>query len=262
MSTRRIVAPFLVFTFVLSWASWLTLAWLVRSGALDAGTAGYWALLMIGGMSPGIVAFLVRKTRDDSDGFRRFLRQHLAFRVRPAWFAFVVLVPLIFTAFPWLIALVTGRHPGPLFGQPIWNLLVLVPIMVVGGGVEEPGWRGVLLPELTRRMSFLASTLVVGAIWYLWHLPLWLVEGTGQSTLNVWGFLPTVIALSFLFSSLWWTTHSIGLCILFHAFFNAYPTMVRNPPTDGIAEPALKLVLAAIIFFALWRKGRPSGAQP
>lgn len=37
---------------------------------------------------------------------------------------------------------------------------------------EEVGWRGFLLPELTRRTSFLTAGLVSGLIWAVWHYPL------------------------------------------------------------------------------------------
>jgi membrane protease YdiL (CAAX protease family) len=261
MGLRRIVIPFLAFTFLLSWASWLTLAALVRSGVLDASRPLFWIFIVIGGISPGIAAFVIRKARDDAEGFRRFVRQHLKFKVHPAWYAFLVVVPLVFTATPWLITFASGAEPGPLFGQPLWKLLLLVPVMILGGGLEEPGWRGVLLPELMKRYSLLVATLVVGVIWYVWHLPLWLVEGTGQATLNVWGFLPTIITLSFLFSILWWQTTSIGLCILFHAFFNAYPGVVQNPPADPVTDLVTRLALGVLLFLVFWMAGRPRGAQ-
>ena len=56
MSLRRIVIPFLALTFLVSWTSWLTLAALVRSGVLDAGKVLFWVFIVIGGVSPGVVA--------------------------------------------------------------------------------------------------------------------------------------------------------------------------------------------------------------
>jgi membrane protease YdiL (CAAX protease family) len=256
MSLRRIVIPFLVLTFLVSWTSWLTLAALVRSGVLDSSKALFWVFIVIGGISPGVVAFIIRKTRDDAEGFRRLVRQHFKFKVHPAWYVYLVLVPLVLTATPWLITFASGGEPGPLFREPLWRLLVLVPVMILGGGLEEPGWRGVLLPELLKRWSLLVATLVVGVIWYVWHLPLWLVEGTGQATLNVWAFLPTIITLSFLFTVLWWKTSSIGLCIVFHAFFNAYPAVVQNPPVDPTIDQAARLTFAILLFLVFWMAGR------
>ena len=40
---------------------------------------------------------------------------------------------------------------------------------------EEPGWRGFALPRMLRGQGALAASLVLGAIWAAWHLPLGLV---------------------------------------------------------------------------------------
>jgi len=42
---------------------------------------------------------------------------------------------------------------------------------------EELGWRGYLQIELNKRFSLIGSSLAVGTIWGLWHLPLWFVSG-------------------------------------------------------------------------------------
>ena len=45
---------------------------------------------------------------------------------------------------------------------------------LVRGGIEEPGWRGFMLPELQRRYSPLGASLVIAVFWDLWHIPLYL----------------------------------------------------------------------------------------
>jgi len=40
------------------------------------------------------------------------------------------------------------------------------------GGIEEPGWRGFLLPELQKRFNPLVASLIIAVIWDLWHIPL------------------------------------------------------------------------------------------
>ncbi len=43
-----------------------------------------------------------------------------------------------------------------------------------GGTNEEPGWRGFALPRLQLKFSPLISSLILGLIWGLWHMPIYI----------------------------------------------------------------------------------------
>lgn len=45
---------------------------------------------------------------------------------------------------------------------------------------EEFGWRGYVQPRLREYFGPLGTTLVLGAAWGVWHLPLYFLNGTGQ----------------------------------------------------------------------------------
>jgi membrane protease YdiL (CAAX protease family) len=59
---------------------------------------------------------------------------------------------------------------------------------------EEIGWRGFLWPLTRRRLSFIPATLVVTAIWWLYHVPIVIVgwygsmEGLPAFTVAILGF--------------------------------------------------------------------------
>lgn len=60
-------------------------------------------------------------------------------------------------------------------GAPVFAIVFMVPIMLVGGGLEEAGRRYILQPELEQKYSFTISTIIVSIIWWLWHMPLFYI---------------------------------------------------------------------------------------
>ena len=90
------------------------------------------------------------------------------------WTAALLAVPLV---------LLTAASDGLAEGfSPISAMGVFLAALMVSGGNEELGWRAVLEPELERRIPFFAACLATGAIWGLWHLPLWFTQGAGRET--------------------------------------------------------------------------------
>lgn len=75
--------------------------------------------------------------------------------------------------------------PSPL---PLGLLLASIGFNLILGPLgEELGWRGVLQEGLQDRIGWLTAALAVGAIWFVWHLPLWLIPSP-QSEIPVWLF--------------------------------------------------------------------------
>lgn len=48
--------------------------------------------------------------------------------------------------------------------------------MITTGLAEEPGWRDFLLPRVMRRHGPWKAAVGVGAVWAVWHFPLYLTE--------------------------------------------------------------------------------------
>jgi CAAX protease family protein len=65
------------------------------------------------------------------------------------------------------------------------SILGLLPGMIAAVG-EEIGWRGFLVPELAKWMSFRKTALVSGAIWCIWHIPGILSGSYGTSDTPRW----------------------------------------------------------------------------
>ena len=48
--------------------------------------------------------------------------------------------------------------------------------LILGPLGEELGWRGYFQDRLNPNIGWLAASLLVGAIWFVWHLPLWTID--------------------------------------------------------------------------------------
>ena len=105
---------------------------------------------------------------------------------------------------------------------PLYVALISFPIMIVGGGLEEIGWRGFLQPALQKRFSVFLSTVIVSGIWAIWHWPLWFIPGTNQTQRDFIAFIITTMAVSFLLTTIFNATKSIFMCLIFHALLNSF----------------------------------------
>ena len=76
--------------------------------------------------------------------------------------------------------------------------------------------RGYALPRLQTKYSPLVSSLILGVIWGLWHLPLHFIEGTTQVNIPIFEYLAQTILLSVVYAWLFNGTGRVFVAILFH----------------------------------------------
>jgi uncharacterized protein len=129
---------------------------------------------------------------------------------------------------------------------------------LLGNGLyEEIGWRGFALPWLQRRHSALASSLVIGLMWALWHFPVFIYQ-TPFPWRYAAVFIPQTIVLSVIFTWAYNTTGGNLLAvILLHGAINARQFLadwrvVPDTTTTQVLEWIPFLLIAAGIW---WRYG-------
>ena len=98
------------------------------------------------------------------------------------------------------------------------GFLIMIPFV---GIAEETGWRGLLQPELDKRMPFPFSVLLTAAVWYVWHLPSWLDTTSRHYGDSLIGFGITILIWAFALAAIYKSTGSIIACALYHAFMDA-----------------------------------------
>ena len=228
----RPVPAFFVLAYLLSWVYWLVVLGIMGHDTL--------AWFVPGAFGPPLAALLVTGLVDGRDGTRAFLRRWVLWRVGVRWYA-LALVGL--PALGLLVGLLLGdwseRFAGSGPSVVVTYLAVLSFLLVLGGGQEEPGWRGFALPRMQDRLGPLAASVVLGVLWGLWHLPVFvLVPGYNSAGSGVASIAASVLVftavgavgqsllLTWLFNN---TRGSVLLAVLAHASLNAGWGLVAGP---------------------------------
>lgn len=141
-------------------------------------------------------------------------------------------------------------------------LLFFVMAAIDGPLGEEIGWRGVLLPQLLMRFSPVGAALIVGLVWYAWHVPLYAAEDKLPGLTEHLAFLLTCVALSLIMT--WFFLKASASTLLMIYLHNAtnYATFLRFklfPKTAASMLPTyvyvvLLVALGLLAAFALTRR--------
>ncbi|MBD5406784.1 MAG: CPBP family intramembrane metalloprotease [Treponema sp.] len=203
---------------------------------------------LLGGWSPTIASFFALKKNNRIANGKEWLKNIFGFKQSVVSYCMVVFFSVIFILPQCLISGYESR-------APLFTIFVMIPLMLVGGGLEEAGWRYILQPELEKRLPFTVSTLIVSIIWWLWHLPLFFIQGVFQYGQNYLAFGINVLGLSFALASIRKITGSVWLCVLFHCLANALSGIYDiNKNIWGNIAAAILLILCAYVLIAITDK--------
>jgi membrane protease YdiL (CAAX protease family) len=209
-------------------------------------------LFILAAWAPSISAFVVTAVTEGGAGLVRLLKRFSPGRAGFVWYPLALLgVP----ACSLLVNLATGS-PIALFGMGARTLLGLLLINLATGSLgEEFGWRGLALPRLLRRYSPVVASLLLGAIWALWHLPSFLISGLPQGGIQFPVFFLAALALSVLVAWVFIRTEgSIFFSFLIHYGAN-FSLMVLTIPFLHLSLLQTALAVIVLAFFG-WDLGR------
>jgi membrane protease YdiL (CAAX protease family) len=245
IQVRGKIVKFLLLTFCISWLCWGVIIFANQFGLLPYGTFLSMILFIIGGNGVPIASYILLKKWGEIDGFKSFLKRHFAFKTSISHYVLILFYLAIHFIIPILLAS-TNRK------MPIYYGILLIPMMIIGGGLEEIGWRGILQPYLETYKSFLKSTFIVAVIWTIWHVPLWFIIGTSQSTESFLMFGVAVLGMSFTLAVIRKITNNISMCILFHSCVNSFTTVfMLQQNVSTIITTIVEIILVLITIFVL-----------
>ena len=167
---------------------------------------------------PAVMAIILTALVDGRKGVGALLKKRFQWRVSLKWYFIALGLALVLRLTMSLLALLLGWITA-IQVRP-WSPVEFVIIggfILIGGAMEELGWRGYALPKLLARRSVLFSALFSGVIWGVVHLGLNL---PGQMNAGA-HWLPTILQLIGFSVILTWlfvrTGGSIVMPVLFHA---------------------------------------------
>jgi membrane protease YdiL (CAAX protease family) len=172
------------------------------------------------------------------------------------------LIPLLYAFIAYLFVWTTrlGGFPNhdfmaqlvPRMGLPLSPLGATALYILLGGTFgavrslasslgEEIGWRGFLVPELSKKFSFTGTALLSGAVWSCWHFPLLIWSDYNSGTPTWYGlscFTALVISISFVFAWMRLKSGSLWTGALLHASHNLYIQGFFTPLTRDTGKTA------------------------
>jgi membrane protease YdiL (CAAX protease family) len=258
-TTRAFPLRYFVLAFAFTWFFW---------GLGVLGERGFIPTLsgftVIGTFGPMVAAVILTAREGGRAEVRSLLGRIVRWQVAPVWYGVTILGPFVLTlaAIALHVAL-GGQTPGlgALIGALPTVVFVSVYMLIFVALGEEVGWRGYALPALQARHGAFVASVMLGAMWALWHMPQFFNPATLYSDLPFVLFLAYLIPFSILIT---WVFNSTGgsllMAMLVHAVMNAstqlwkvLPEYSGGPGSMSAADAAVATVHANLMLtVVLW----------
>lgn len=211
---------FFVLSFVIAWLAWLP-AMLNPMAPQPLSILGLFAPAM----SAVIVLWWVR----GKAGVVALFKRYTIWRFSIGWYLLaLLLMPIIYMIALVVTLLSTHGSLSNLFfaNSPLFILVAYVYLMVINSG-EEIGWRGFALPLLQSVLPGpVTAGLVLGLIWGLWHLPLYI--NPEVATMPYPLFIVLTVGLSLIYTHLFnRSTGSLWTVVMLHAATDVLPRILQ-----------------------------------
>lgn len=191
---RHPVLAYYVLVFAISFGGILIV---LGPGGFLGTTQGFSVQMYIGGplslLGPSIAGVLLTYLIYGKAGFRDILSRLLRWRVRARWYAVALLTaPLLTLGCLFVLSLT------PTITTVADKASLLISGFMLGFTVaffEELGWTGFAVLELRKRHGILATGLIMGFLWGVWHFPIFSSSAASS------GIIPPAIYLAVLLFS-------------------------------------------------------------
>lgn len=233
---KQPLLAFYLLAFAITWLGWLPQA-AYSHGLFPFDSPIFYVL---GGVGPLLAVMIVLRVLRGTSDYGDLFRPLWQWRTGMIWY----FVALFGYPIMWLASLALSGDlvvELPKLGPPLAMLPGFL-VSFLAAIPEEIAWRGFALPRLQSRYNALVSSLIVGVLWALWHLPLLLMKSNVMSTYPMIPYFLKVVAVSVVYTWIFNNTRgSLLIITLFHAASNTVGPFV------GIEQTLVFSLVAAVI---------------
>lgn len=254
---------FFILVFCWTWFFWL----LAAAWGTSVQTASGKSLLFLGLLGPMLGGIGFTYLAQDKEYQRQYWSRIVdSRRIGAKWCAIIFLFVPVLMAIAVLLDVASsgnetlariGGRVTPFLSTPLAIVPFALAVFMRGPFFEELGWRAYALDQLQARWNALVSSVILGTIWALWHLPLFFFKDTLHYAQGVWspwfwlfmvGIIPAAVIYTWIFNN---TQRSTLAAIFFHFMSNV--TYELANVTDGTNLYATLLwIVAAVVVVAFW----------
>lgn len=268
------LVTFFILTFLASWLFWIPNAILfgdkIQKQAVTELTTFilkfpvFNVLTTIGTAFPSIVAIILIRKFYGKKALQDVFSRYRKWRISPVWYLIsIALIPLISAISLVINSFIMGKNlflsqmtpiGGMVIERGVITTLLFLPVIFISQMISSPlleelGWRGFALPHLQIKFNAFISSILLGFLWGIWHLPLWISYDLNIiiGLINIVGY---TIIITWIFNS---TAGNMLMALLFHASLNISSNFISINQSDYIRPILIWLVVFIIIIKYSWR---------
>jgi len=217
------------------------------STKLPSGVALLQVLMLFG---PGLVAIYAAGMNEGRAGIKNLLARFLKWRVNIIWYIIVLLGPLVLCFAARQMSLLIGGNVPPLKPLPeVLSAFGTTFVIYFFLNTEEFAWRGYALPKLQDRFGITKATFILGIIWGVFHLPLFLMKGGHPAGYPFHLYVLMTLAMTFTFT--WVFNNTNGSLLLVHLLHQSLNAGAEAIPFYPKATGSLLAMIMAIVLLNL-----------
>lgn len=216
-------------------------------------------LMLIGLIAPAVVSTIFVLV-SGSDELKKDLKDKIISFYKVKWINvfWAIVVFALIVVFSILLSLLFGQSlkqfsftdDFSFTGVGIGTAFVTITLASI---IEEVGWKGYCEDSIGQYMNWFWESLLFGALWSLWHLPLIFIQGTYQAglmvnPLYVINFFISGIPLGYIITWVYLVSdRSILACMIFHLFVNFMQEKIAMTPETKCLETIVVIIATVII---------------